>query len=263
MARRAARAARGGWRHAGPSPSPDCGGGSVIVDRYRDAYLRLAGEAVSIYRKHGDPGGIPDALEELGTAHMFAAHYEAARASLHEARELHLSLGNRQKASQCTFALGLLALAEGQPDQARPLFENALETFKELNDTYWVAFTERWVGQVDRIEGNDETAEHQYRASLSAFRQLNNLIQMGWVLYAFADLALLRGQHARALHLPGASDALRERAGEVWSFGVTLVGDVAAAARDFLDASTAGGLYQQGRAMELKDAVAYALRQAT
>ncbi len=38
------------------------------------------------------------------------------------------------------------------------------------------------------------------------------------------------------------------------------MGDVGEAARSFLDADTAEGLYQEGLTMELEDAVSYALQ---
>jgi predicted ATPase/class 3 adenylate cyclase len=224
--------------------------------------LRFAEEAVSIYRSLGDPHGISDALLEFGAAQMFAGDLDAARPTLDEARELNIGLGNRQKAGECAFALGLLAIFEDRPNHARELLEDALATFKELGDPYWIAFTERMVGHVDRTEGKNEDAENRFRASLSASRQHNLSYVMASGLYAFADLAQASGQHDRALRLAGASDAFRERLEEVRSFEKELVGDVRAAANSFMDDATAEGLYQEGRAMELEDAVAYALHRA-
>jgi tetratricopeptide (TPR) repeat protein len=226
-----------------------------------EAYLRFAQEAVAIYRDLDDPRGIPDALAELGVAQMFVGRLDAARATLQEARELNTRLGNRHKASECAHALGYVALLEGQPQEARELFEDALATFEDLLDPYWSAFTERMLGQVDRIEGNLEAAEARYRASLSASRQNDRLVVTASVLYAFADLALARGQHERAIRLIGASDALRARLGELRSFDAEFLGDVREAARSFIDKATEERSYQEGRAMEVDDAAAYALQQ--
>jgi predicted ATPase/class 3 adenylate cyclase len=225
-----------------------------------DAYLRFAEEAVSTYRDLADPRGIADALAELGVAQMFGARLDAARATLREARELNLGLGNRQKAGECAHALGYVALLEGRTQEAREFFGEALATFEDLRDPYWSAFTERMVGQVDRIEGNLEAAEALYRTSLSASRQNDQLLVTASVLYAHADLALARGQHERALRLAGASDALRDRLGELRSFDADFLGDVRSAARSFVDEATAERLYQDGRAMELDEAVAYGLQ---
>lgn len=225
-----------------------------------EAFLRFAEEAVVIYRDLGDPQGIAEALHNLGWAQLQAGRLEVARVNLEEAREHNIVLGNRFRAASCTNGLGMVAQFEGRLDQARLLFEDALETFKDLRDTYWVALLETMVGGVDRMEGKVEAADRRSRASLSAFRQIDNLMGTSWVIYSFADLALLRGQHERALRLVGASDALRGGV-EMPGLATAMMGDVGAAARSFLDENTAEELYEEGRTMPLEDAVAYALQQ--
>ena len=226
-----------------------------------DEYLRLAEQAVATYRDLGDPRGIADALEEFGFAQLQAGLADVARTSLQEARELHIALGNRQKAGECTLGLGMLAGAEGRPDQAREHWEEALATFEDLRDAYWTGFTERLVGGIDRIEGDDEAAEKRFRASLTAAQRHDLMGLAASGMNAFADLALFRGQHERAIRLAGASDALRERVGEASPLEVQMLGDVRGAASSFLDEATAERLYQEGRGMEVERAVAYALQE--
>ncbi len=225
----------------------------------REAYFVRADEAVSIYRELGDQRGMADALEELGVALMQAGRFDVALADVQEAMDLQISLGNRQKAGECSMVLGMLAIADGHPDQARILIEAALTTFKDLGDPYWIAFAERLMGGFDRLDGRFDAAESRFRASLSAAREYELPI-MATALYGFADLALGRGQHARALRIAGASEAVSERFGEDRSFEMALVGDVREAAGSFFTAAAAQSLYEEGRAMELDDAVAYALR---
>ncbi|MFN2557961.1 MAG: AAA family ATPase [Nitriliruptorales bacterium] len=224
-----------------------------------EAFLRFAQEAVTIYRELGDPGGIAEALQNLGWAQLQAGRLEAARVNFEEAREHNIALGNQFRAASCTNGLGMVAQFEGRLDQARLLFEDALETFKDLRDAYWVALLETMVGGVDRMEGKVEAADRRFRASLSAFRQIDNLMGTSWVIYSFADLALLRGQHERALRLVGASDALRGGV-EMPGLATAMMGDVGATARSYLDQVTAESLYQEGQAMELEYAVEYALQ---
>ena len=224
-----------------------------------EAHLRLAQEAVAIYRDLGNPHGFPEALGMLGWAQLHVGKLELARANLEEARELHMRQGSRQRAADSSLALGSLALVEGQPERAREHLEDASEAFAELRDPYWIAFTELLLGNVDRLEGNDESAEQRYRASLTTFRQHDLLLMTTSVLYAFADLALLRGQHERALRLAGASDALREPFGEKSPLEKASIRDVPAAARSLVDEATAERLYQEGQAMAFDDALAYAL----
>ncbi|MDP9244118.1 MAG: hypothetical protein M3O77_03430, partial [Chloroflexota bacterium] len=229
--------------------------------RNTDSYPRHAEEAVAIYRDLGDPAGIADALGELGVVQMTVGRGEAARTTLEEARELNLGLGDRQKASECTMALSLLAMTERNIQLAREGLEVALTTFRELGNMYWVAFAERLLGGIDRFEGNDRAAEQRFRTSLSIAKEHGILIMIASDLYAFAELAHSRGSNERALSLAGASEAMRERLGPTPSLEVEMMGDVAAAARPTLDGATADRVYQEGRAMEVDEAIAYALEQ--
>ena len=227
-----------------------------------EAHLQFAEEAAAIYRDLGDPDGIPEALGQLGWAQLHVGELETARANLEEARDLHASRGNRRSAlaADCSLGLGVLALIEGRSGQARAYFEEALQTFNELGDPYWAAFTELLSGQAEKLEGDDKAAEKRYRASLitSAKHDLRMLTVS--VLYAFADLAFLRGQHEQALRLAGASDALREPFGEKSPLEKASMADVRAAARSVLPEATAEALYQAGREVRLEDALALALR---
>jgi predicted ATPase/class 3 adenylate cyclase len=228
-----------------------------------EAQLQFAEEAAAIYRDLGDRHGIPEALGLLGWAQLHLGRVELARASLEEARELQIGRANRPGTADCNLGLGTLELIERHSEQARKCFDDALETFEELSDPYWVAFTQLLLGHVDRFEGDEESAEKRYRASLTAFWQHDVLMMTTSVLHAFADLALLRGQQDRALRLAGASDALREPFGEKSPLEEATTGDVRAAARSLLDEATVENLYQEGRAMELEDALTYALQPET
>ncbi|HEX9737677.1 MAG TPA: NB-ARC domain-containing protein [Candidatus Limnocylindria bacterium] len=236
-----------------------------------DAYLHRSEEALAIYRELDDAQGIPDALEELGAALLDSGQLDSARASLEEARERNLTNGNRQGAAECMLLLGMVAamaalgpqqsqeVRRRQGAEAQALWEDALATFTDLQDPYYMAFAERLIGGVDRFEGNFEAAESRFRASLTTARQHDLPVVVASALYAIADLALARGQPERALRLVGACEAMRDEIGEAPSGERAMVGDVRGAATALMDAAAAESLYQQGRAMSVDDAVAYAV----
>jgi hypothetical protein len=136
---------------------------------------------------------------------MGPAGLDAAPATLQEARELNIRMGNRLRAGTCAHGLGVVALLQGQPDEARKRLEDALTTFEDLHDPYWSAFTERMMRHVDRIEGNYEAAEKWFRAGLLTSRQHDLPVMTASFLYAYADLALARRRHERAISLAAAS----------------------------------------------------------
>jgi len=224
-----------------------------------DAVVRIAEEALAIYRELDDASGTADALEELGVALISVGQADAGRANIEEARERHIGLGNRQKAGECTVALGLAALVSWQPDQARQRFEDAMATFTDLRDSYWIVFTERLLGGAEEMGGDLQAAEHHYSTSLVGAQQHGILTTAASALYAFAHIALTREQHERALRLTGASDALRDRVGDAPPMEVAMVGDVRGPASASLDPDRAEVVYQEGRAMDLDEAVSYAL----
>jgi tetratricopeptide (TPR) repeat protein len=226
-----------------------------------EAQLRFAEDAVAAYRELGNPDEMSEPLGSLGWAQLHAGRLGDARANLEEATKRHIEQGERHKAADCNLALGMLSRFEGNPTQAREHLEDALETFKELHDPYWVAFTELLIGQIDRFEGNDDDAEKRYRSSLTASCEHDFLMLATSVLYAFADLALLRGQHERAIRLAGASDALREPFGDKSPLEKASVTDIPAAVRPLMGEATAEAQYQEGLAMKFEEAVAYALHQ--
>jgi hypothetical protein len=119
------------------------------------------------------------------------------------------------------------------------------------------------LGQLDRSEGHEEAAERRYRSSLTASWRRDFKLLATSVLYAFADLALLRGQQERALRLAGASRCPARTPRDKSPLEKASVRDVRAAARDCVDEATIEALYGEGRAMELEDAVAYALQHET
>jgi tetratricopeptide (TPR) repeat protein len=202
-------------------------------------------------------------LALLGWAELQVGRLEPARANLEEARELHIALGNRPGTADCNLGLGILERIEGRSKGARARFVDALETFEAMGIPYWIAFAQLLLAQLESHEGDDESAERRYRASLTTAWENGLVMLTTSVLQGFADLALLRGQHERALRLAGASDALREPFGEKSPLEQTTAGDVRGAASAVFDEATAEALYREGRRVELADAVAYALETET
>ena len=233
---------------------------SWIGEMQGAAHVRMAEEALAIYRELNDANGIADALEERGVALLADGQADAGRASLEEARERQMALGNRQKAGECTTALGLAALVSWQPDQARAHFEVALATFNELHDSYWIAFAQRLLGGAYEMSGDLSAAEQRYRASLVEAQQHRIFTIAASALSAFATLSLAREQHERALRLIAASDAVRDVVGDAPPMEQAMIGDVRGLASASLAPDRAAAVYQEGRAMNLDDAVTYALR---
>jgi tetratricopeptide (TPR) repeat protein len=225
------------------------------------AYLRFADEALAIFREGGDVAALPAAIQNLGWAQLQTGHLEAAAANLSEARKLDVELGNLQTAANAMIGLGVLAVIEGRPWEARPLYADALKIFKDLGNTYYVGLVECMFAQCDRNEGDLDAAENRIRLGLSAYQEIENLMGTAWALYALADIALQRAQPERALRLVAVSDVLlKQVGGEIPALMVATTGDVGETARALLDDATAERVYEQGLAMPYDASVKYALQ---
>jgi predicted ATPase/class 3 adenylate cyclase len=226
-----------------------------------DAQMRYAQEAAAIFKDVGDSDGLVHALSALGWGNLHTGNLQVARELLEEAKSVAGADSASEIAANCDLGLGVLALTEGRAGDARSHLENALRMYGGTSDPYWVAFTEMLLGYVDRLEGRLDAAESRFRASLTRFRESNTVMMAATLVNAFADLALQRRQHERALRLAGASDALREPFGEKSPLEQASTVDVREALRSVVDEATMADLYEQGRVMELDEAVAYALEQ--
>ena len=226
------------------------------------AFLRFADEALIIFRELGDARDLPTPIQNLGWAQIQTGHLEAAAATLSEARDLDLELGNLSAAANAMIGLGVLAVIRGRPSEARPLYEDALETFKDLGNTYYVGLVECMLAQCDRNEGNLDAAADWLGRGLSAYQEIENVMGTAWAVYQFADIALQRAQPERALRLVAVSDALlKQVGGEIPALVAATTGDVGAAARALLDDATADRVYNEGLDMQYDAAVTYARRQ--
>ena len=225
-------------------------------------HLRLAEEALATFQALGETDALPASLQMLGWAQLQNGLLADAARNLGQARDLYVAMGNRPDAAESAMGLGIGELMQGRAENARPLYQEALRTFRDLGNTYFIGLIHCMLAQCDTAEGDLAAAETAIRAGLAAFQQSGNLMGVAWTLYQFAYVADQRGQHERALRLVGASESLLELVGgELPALVVATTGDVGAAARAALDTATAARATQEGSALQYEDAVAYAFQE--
>jgi hypothetical protein len=183
----------------------------------------IAEESVALARAAGDTWGLAMNLGQLGGGEYLAGNYELARAYRAEGAALARGLGERYTFGLGTVGLALVALEQGGLDEAVALFKEALVASAELKDP-WIAP-----------------------------RALSGL----------ASVAAREARHSRAARLSGASEAVREASGTreqpMWR---AVFDRDAATARAALGDEAFETARAEGRAMALKQAVAYVLNDA-
>jgi hypothetical protein len=94
--------------------------------------------------------------------------------------------------------------------------------------------------------------------ALDSDEQVGNRTGMSTVLDNLAAEATLRGRHLRALRLAGASEAIKAAAGGQAPPPLIDLPDLREAAREALDEAAVAAAWEEGRAMPLDRALAYA-----
>jgi len=225
-------------------------------------------ESLILFRELGDTWNIADVLSSLGAVVLFRGDYERSGALLEESLSLFRQLEDRGSIAGCFFFLGHLAYAQGDLSRASERYQESLSVFRQLEQSWMIANLLVHLGIVALDEGDDKRAGAYLAEGLTRLRELDDRWLAVHVLEVCAGLAAARGAGRadaagagrRAARLFGAVEAERE----------TLVAPTlpiyqahyqrgVAAARALLDDATFAAAWAVGRAMNLEQAIAYAL----
>ena len=102
---------------------------------------------------------------------------------------------------------------QGHPEAARLLYEQSLQTFRELNDRWGIAGSLADLGNLAREQGDCRAADSLYRESIRVFQSLEHKRGIARLLESFACSAAAQSEPDRSLRLAGASAALRQSIG--------------------------------------------------
>jgi predicted ATPase/DNA-binding CsgD family transcriptional regulator len=183
-------------------------------------------------------------------------------ASAQSAFEVALGLltgSNGWGVAHAMYGLGSLARARGDNAAALRHFRSALELFGQIGARTEMARCLAGIGWVALASLDLRTAGVSLGESLELCMATGQRLGIARGLEAFAELAVVRGDHAAAVRLEGAASALREVVGQVRSAAAQarLDGLLATAHRQ-LGASSAS-LVAEGRRLGTLEAVRYAL----
>jgi tetratricopeptide (TPR) repeat protein len=183
-----------------------------------------------------------------------------ARAFFEESLAIRRELGDKRLISAGISTLGELERIEGNFEAARSLYDEALALGRQTNDKQNVCSNLLNLGAVSYQEGDFEAARSSFAEALRIAHELGKKSYITLSLDGFAALAFEQGEMNRAARLAGAAEALREEIGYELEtpdrlFRESYLGALRAALTP-ADFTTA---YEQGCAMKMKRAVAFAL----
>jgi predicted ATPase/DNA-binding CsgD family transcriptional regulator len=217
----------------------------------------LERQSLELFRELGHRWGTCEALTTLGMALGRNGNYQQAATVLEESLELAREAGDTNEIAFAHQVLGLVAMARGEYDQAAFHFEQSSALYQEidLHGRGWES-----LGDVARLKGDLALAASWYRKTLALYWEWGSARALAIGLEDLARVAALDRQQVRSARLYGAAQALRESSGEsMYTFDRLEYEQFLESIRPQLDDAAWKACWSEGRAMPLKDTVAYAL----
>jgi predicted ATPase/class 3 adenylate cyclase len=229
-------------------------------------YAAAAGaaeQALAIGRELGDKRLIARSLGRLGDVTAETASLEESRSYFEQSLVLQRELGNRPGIASCLNNLGTMAHLQGDNTSARALYQESLAITRELGNESQLAASLGNLGNVEFSLGDYPSARSYYSESLRVSKDLGRSYSVAFCLCGLAGVASATAEPHRAARLLGAADTLLELTGAAlqiedrppYERGI-------ASAREQLGADEYEKAWQEGRAMSLEEAIAYALEES-
>ena len=220
------------------------------------------GEALAIERELGEPARIAEALYNQAFVVGASGDIDRSADLLKESLDLFRAAEVEHGVAR---ALAMLVIRDAQASDwpsAIARLEEVVAIWRRLGDRLQLAFDLIWLAFACGRAGRPREARSAALEALGLFREAGNATGIGLAFRDLAFLAVWEGRPQEALKFVGAAESLRDRigGGPPPGFGGMLEGDPGAEARAQLSEDEAERCWQQGRNMELEEALTLARR---
>jgi predicted ATPase len=223
---------------------------------------RFLEEALGIWQGLNDKHGTARALISLGWAALRPGDYQLANKRLEAALAISRELEDTRSIGFELSGLGEVALRQGEYGRANRLLEESLELRRQLGNKWGVGVSLGTLGWVAISEGDWDRALARLGESLEVRQEIGDKGGSAWCLERLAEVAQAQENPEKAVHLLSAAAALRISIGSV----IDPVDQPEyqrrrASLRAKLGQERFALLWEEGRALTLEQAVAYALKE--
>jgi predicted ATPase/class 3 adenylate cyclase len=215
-------------------------------------------ESLAIYRQLGDRRGEAEAAYNLGFGYLLAGDLRAAKELYQRAEGMYRGLDDPVRLAHAITARSIVAYQEGDLETSDALIEEARVTFVSVGDLWGISLTSGMVGAVALRRGDYERVRPAAIEALDANEKLGSILGTGVSIQALAVLAVRLGRPEVGVRLAGAVDRLKEVAGGEAPPAVVGLEDPREIAKDSLTDDRITALWEEGRAMSVEEAIAYA-----
>jgi predicted ATPase/class 3 adenylate cyclase len=219
-------------------------------------------EALAIARGLGDRLAQAEGLYNLSFPPAYRGDFKRAAAMIRESQAMFEDLGVRRGVADTVWLLAIVARLEGDNATARARAEESLAMHRQIGDRFGTTDALHVMGRIALADGDLSTAGPCFLEALANDEEVGNQTGMGIVLDNLAAMATAEGRHLRAVRLGGASEAIKEAAGGHAPPPFIDLPDPRDAARETLGDDAIAAAWEEGRAMTLDQALAFAREEA-
>jgi predicted ATPase/class 3 adenylate cyclase len=233
-------------------------GGVAYWQEDLPATRRAYEEALDIARELGDRVAEAEGTYNLAYVPAYEGDNPRAIALIREAHGMFEELGVPRGMADTTWLLAIVARLDGDTARARTLAEESLELHRAHGDRFGTTDALHVLGRIALAQGDLATARSVFLEALAYDEQVENRTGMGIVLDNLAAGESAEGRHLAAVRLAGASDAIKEAAGGHAPPPFIDLPDPRDSARVVLGEAAVDAAWEEGQAMTLEQALAYA-----
>ena len=240
-----------------------CLDGAGILSRAQGELKRarsLLEEAVRLRDQLRDPVGRATSLRHLGNVMFDIGDLAATKHLYEEALEASRQVGDEAGMAAILNNLGVLTVFDEDWDRAETLYDESHALYRKRGDQQGVARTLMNLGDVKVEQGDFATALTYLHDSFVLFQELRSRWDIAYLLEGMANMMRAQAKYEDAAKLFGSAESLREQLGAPLPPSETppyqrLVEKV----RSHLDPDAFADAWEKGRAMDMDEAVAFAL----
>jgi predicted ATPase/class 3 adenylate cyclase/DNA-binding CsgD family transcriptional regulator len=234
-----------------------------LIAEFRNDAARattLLEESLKVAQQSGYQKGVPGVLTSLAWIACDGGDIERAQQMWGEVLEMAREQGDHSGVSHTLFFMGYTELARGNQQRAEMLLEESLAISRRLGQKWLVAGCLGSLGIAATLRDDPTSAKTLIKQGLALNLELGTKSDIAEDLEGLAEAAGTLGEHLQAARLWGAAEAFREAIERFWSPAERLLHEPQlTAARSLLDEKTWETGFAEGRAMEVEEAVEYAL----
>jgi DNA-binding CsgD family transcriptional regulator len=173
----------------------------------------MYGESAAVYRASGDPWSSTNSLAFLAHARWFQGNYPAARPLFEEALSRFRELENKWGIAFVLYGMGCLALSQQDDATAAACFDEALPILREVGDRRGLIRPLYGLGRLALHQGDYATARTYLTEALTLARDIGDKWSVSICLSALAGVMAGQGQAELAARLFGGAESQREAIG--------------------------------------------------